>query len=110
MYIYFPNNQQTQNQDNPMYNGFLDAINIASFLIGLQNLELNITAKDIDNQTQAILDDLHTYLDKQEKHLSEQDRHLSVQDEHLLMQDMRLDRLERLLYDKDMLGGKESER
>lgn len=104
MYIFVPQIQEK----NPMYDGFLDAINIASFLIGLQNLELNITAKDMDNQTHTILDDLHTYLDKQEKHLSDQDLHLSKQDKHLLEQDMRLDRLERLLYDEEHMARKES--
>lgn len=106
MYFYIPQNQVPEK--NPMYAGFLDAINIASFLIGLQNLELNITAQDMDDQTQTILDDLHGYLDKQDKHLSEQDKHLASQDEHLLMQDMRLDKLERLLYDKDNIERKES--
>lgn len=105
MYIFVPQGQPNaqSNQENPFYNGFMDVINIASFLIGLQNLDLNITAKDIDNQTQAILDDLHGYLDKQDKHLTEQDK-------HLLSQDIRLDRLERLMYDKDMLARKESKR
>lgn len=83
-----------QSNDNQGYNAFMDAINILSFIIGLQNLDLNITANDIDNQTQTILDDLHGYLDKQEKHLS-------AQDKHLLEQDIRLDRLERLIYGED---------
>lgn len=96
MYI-FP----SQSNDNQGYNAFMDAINILSFIIGLQNLDLNITANDIDNQTQTILDDLHGYLDKQEKHLAEQDKHLLAQDSHLLEQDMRLDRLERLIYGED---------
>lgn len=100
--------QQQQQNENPLYNGFLDAINIASFLIGLQNLQLNITAQDVDNQTQTILDDLHGYLDKQEKHLRDQDLHLSEQDRHLYEQDMRLDRLERLLYGEDGQAGKEN--
>lgn len=99
MYIYVPQGQQ--NQENPLYNGFMDTINILSFLIGLQNLDLNITANDIDNQTQAILDDLHTYLDKQERHLRDQDLHLSEQD-------VRLSRLERLMYEKDSMARKES--
>lgn len=99
MYIFVP--QEQENKKNPIYDNFLDALNVASFLIGLQNLELNITANDIDNQTQTILDDLHKYLDKQDKHLSEQDR-------HLLDQDIRLDRLEKLIYDKDIMTRKEN--
>lgn len=99
MYIFLPSEQPKEN--NPYYSNFMDAINIASFIIGLQNLDLNITANDIDNQTQVILDDLHKYLDKQ-------DRHLTAQDRHLLEQDMRLDRLEKLMYGKDIKARKET--
>lgn len=99
MYIYVPKGKT--NQENPFYNIFMDTINILSFIIGLQNLDLNITANDIDNQTQAILDDLHSYLDKQEKHLNDQDLHLSEQD-------VRLSRLEKLIYEKDIQARKES--
>lgn len=98
MYIYIPSNQSNQMQENQgqcnLYAGFMDAINIASFMIGLQNLDLNITANDIDKQTETILNDLHSYLDKQEKHLL-------MQDNHLLEQDKRLDRLEKMIYGKD---------
>lgn len=98
MYIYVPQGQQSEND---FRQNFLDCISILSFIIGLQNLDLNITANDIDNQTQAILDDLHTYLDKQERHLRDQDLHLSEQD-------VRLSRLERLMYEKDSMARKES--
>lgn len=94
MYIFAP---FQQNQENPYMDNFINALSVASFLIGLQNLELNITANDIDNQTQVILDDLHKYLDKQDRHLTEQDHHLSEQDRHLAEQDLRLMRLEKYL-------------
>lgn len=97
MYIFAP---LQQNQDNPYMDNFINALSVASFLIGLQNLELNITANDIDNQTQVILDDLHKYLDKQDRHLTEQDHHLEQQDRHLAEQDLRLMKLEKYLNDE----------
>ena len=55
---------------------FLDWISIISFCIGLQNLDLNITASDIDGQTQeldkrlrAVVDDIHIHLQEQDKKL-----------------------------------------
>lgn len=94
----FPNNRVDQ-----MYNNFLNFINVASFLIGLENLELNITANDLDSQTNAILEDLHTYFDEQNKHLALQDAHLAAQDE-------RLDKLEKMLAGTKPYDRKESER
>lgn len=99
MYIFVP--QENGQSENNFRQNFIDFIGILSFIIGLQNLDLNITANDIDNQTQAILDDLHGYLDKQDKHLTEQDK-------HLLAQDIRLDRLEKMIYNRDIQARKES--
>lgn len=59
----------------------LDAITIISFLVGLENLELNITQNDLENQTQEIdrrvdkkiqsaLDDIHVHLKDQEQKLN----------------------------------------
>ena len=53
---------------------FLDALAIVSFLVGLQNLEMNITQEDMQN-TEANLDrslrknvaDLHKHLEEQDK-------------------------------------------
>lgn len=87
-----------QNHNRYCYDGFMDAINVASFLIGLQNLDLNVTANDINDQTEMILKDLHTYLEKQETHLLEQDRHLTEQDK-------RISRLEE--YIRDIMARKE---
>lgn len=92
-----------RSQNEQFYNSLMDIINIASFLIGLQNLELNVTGNDLDKQTNAILDDLHNYFE-------EQDKHLAIQDEHLVEQDIRLDRLERLLSDGFPYDRKESKR
>ena len=33
---------------------FLDMLSVISFYVGLQNLELNIGQKDLDNQTQEL--------------------------------------------------------
>lgn len=107
MYIYFPKNESNQNN---MYNGFMDAINILSFLIGLENLDLNVTANDLAEQKDYIVNDLHKVIGKVEAHLANQDNHLTLQDKHLSEQDIRLDRLERMMYDKYDMARKESER
>lgn len=92
-----------RNQNEQIYNSLMDLVNIASFIIGLQNLELNVTANDLDKQTNAILNDLHEYFAEQDKHLIKQDSHLAEQDE-------RLDRLERLLSVNVPYDRKESKR
>ena len=42
---------------------FLDIIGIMSFLIGVQNLDLNITQDDM----QYVLSDIHSHLQKQDE-------------------------------------------
>ena len=59
---------------------FLDAIGIISFLIGLQNLELNIGQNDLAEQTQDIDARAKSHVDKA---LSEIHRHLEMQDKKL---------------------------
>ena len=59
---------------------FLDYLTIASFLIGLENLELNITQEDMDRQT-ADLD--ARVNDKLEKALADIHSHLQIQDKKL---------------------------
>lgn len=44
---------------------FLDTIGILSFLIGVQNLDLNLTQED----AQYILTDIHKHLEKQDKQI-----------------------------------------
>lgn len=44
---------------------FLDAIGIMSFLIGVQNLDLNITQDDM----QYVLADIHSHLQQQDEKL-----------------------------------------
>lgn len=61
---------------------FLDYIAIAGFLIGLENLDLNITQDDMDKQTahldasvnakiQEALSDIHNHLKLQDEKLNE---------------------------------------
>lgn len=88
----FQNFQPQNGQTSPWSTSFIDAISIVSFFIGLQNLQLNITAADLDKQTEQILSDVH-------KHLKEQDDHLVLQDRHLLEQDKRIDRLEHMVLE-----------
>ena len=61
---------------------FLDLINIISFVIGLQNLELNISQNDLQEQTQDIngaADKLvKDALEEIHRHLKEQDRKIQI--------------------------------
>lgn len=60
---------------------FIDLLSIASFVIGLQNLELNITQNDLADQTKDIdaradarvnrlLNEIHEHLQEQDEKLS----------------------------------------
>ena len=60
---------------------FIDILSIASFVIGLQNLELNITQNDLADQTKDIdakadarvnrlLNEIHEHLQEQDEKLS----------------------------------------
>lgn len=61
---------------------FLDIISIMSFVIGLENLEMNITQNDIANQTaeidERVNDHLQSVLNEIHAHLEDQDTRLSV--------------------------------
>ena len=61
---------------------FLDVLSVASFVIGLQNLELNITQNDLADQTQEIdakaeakvnraLEEIHQHLQEQDSKIEE---------------------------------------
>lgn len=54
--------------------GFLDLLNIASFCIGLMNLEENMTQGDkqeimqeFDHKTSQLLNEIHNHLEQQDK-------------------------------------------
>lgn len=55
----------------------LDVLAIASFLVGIQNLELNATANDIDTAGNKILQELHGHLAEQDKRLDRMEQTLS---------------------------------
>ena len=57
---------------------FLDAISIMSFLIGLENLDINVTQTDaqniqhnLDNSTQLIIKEIHRHLEEQDAKMEE---------------------------------------
>lgn len=85
-------NFQQNEQSGGWNSAFMDAINLLSFMIGVENLQLNVTSADLDRQTNQILSEVHG-------HLKEQDDHLILQDRHLVDQDKRIDRLERLVLE-----------
>ena len=66
---------------------FLDLISIMSFIIGLENLEMNITQNDIERQTadidKRVSDYSHKLLDEIHSHLEKQDIRLSAIEETL---------------------------
>lgn len=53
--------------------GFLDVITIISFVVGLQNLEMNITQEDMQESTERLDKALRDRVDDIHKHLAEQD-------------------------------------
>ena len=76
---------------------FIDLISIISFVVGLQNLDLNINAADLDNHTQDLDKRLREVVDDIHKHLQ--------------MQDEKIDKLlERIDYDKDKRISRSDER
>lgn len=52
---------------------FLDILSIASFCISLQNLDLNISQDNLDNQTQELDKRLRYVVDDIHRHLQNQD-------------------------------------
>ena len=57
---------------------FIDLLSIISFLVGLQNLELNVSASDINEQTQDLNKSLKAVVDDIHNHLSVQDAKLNL--------------------------------
>lgn len=53
---------------------FLDIISLISFCVGLQNLDLNISQENLDNQTQELDAKLREVVDDIHNHLAEQDK------------------------------------
>ena len=57
---------------------FLDTVGILSFLIGVQNLELNVTQEDAQNIQHRSDANAHLILDEIHNHLEEQDRKIDL--------------------------------
>ena len=57
---------------------FLDLISIASFVIALENLELNVTQEDAQNLQRELSEKTDLLLQEIHGHLEEQDNRLSV--------------------------------
>ena len=56
---------------------FLDLVGLMGFCIGLQNLDLNISQENLDNQTKELDAELRQVVDSIHQHLEEQDRKLA---------------------------------
>ena len=52
---------------------FLDIITLIGFCVGLQNLDLNISQENLDNQTQELDASLRKVVDDIHQHLARQD-------------------------------------
>lgn len=52
---------------------FLDVISIVSFIVGLQNLEMNITQEDMQRTTKKLDASLRREVEEIHRHLQEQD-------------------------------------
>ena len=57
---------------------FLDAIAIVSFLVGLENLDLNVTQDTIDKQTNDLQEKLQVAIQDIHNHLQNQDRKIDA--------------------------------
>lgn len=65
-----------------MNDNLVDILSILSFVIGLENLELNITQNDLQEQTadidKKVNEHINTALSDIHRHLEEQDRKLEI--------------------------------
>ena len=66
--------------------GFLDFLNIASFCIGLMNLDQNMTQNDkeeleqqLNHKVNALLDEIHSHLTEQDRKIDSIMKHLGVE-------------------------------
>lgn len=57
---------------------FLDILTLMGFCIGLQNLDLNISQDDMDNQTQELDRRLREVVDDIHRHLALQDKKIDL--------------------------------
>ena len=70
---------------------FIDILSLIGFCVGLQNLDLNISQENLDNQTQELDAKLHNVVN---------DIH-----QHLALQDEKINRILEGIYGKDKKTG-----
>ena len=70
---------------------FIDILSLIGFCVGLQNLDLNISQENLDNQTQELDAKLHDVVN---------DIH-----QHLALQDEKINRILEGIYGKDKETG-----
>ena len=70
---------------------FIDILSLIGFCVGLQNLDLNISQENLDNQTQELDAKLHDVVN---------DIH-----QHLALQDEKINRILEGIYGKDKKTG-----
>lgn len=49
---------------------FINLINVADFLLNLQNLGLNVSADDLEQHSNRILEEIHQHLNSQDERLA----------------------------------------
>lgn len=49
---------------------FINLINVADFLLNLQNMGLNLTADDLEKHSGRILEEIHQHLNSQDERLA----------------------------------------
>lgn len=49
---------------------FINAVNIADFLLNLLNMDLNISADDLENTSNRLLQEIHQHLNEQDERLA----------------------------------------
>lgn len=69
-------NSQNNNFNSQL--GFLDFLNIASFCIGLMNLDQNMTQNDKQELEQQLNNKVNSLLEEIHSHLTEQDRKIDI--------------------------------
>ena len=50
---------------------FLDIISLMSFMVGIQNLDMNITQEDVQNTADQILREIHSHLEEQDEKINQ---------------------------------------
>ena len=83
---------------------FNDSLSLASFILGIMNLEENLTQNDkqelidqFNKKTNFLLSEIHSHLEKQDQFLKELSIHLEQQDEQIKQINQKFNQQEKLL-------------